>query len=185
MPNTTIAESSFSHIIDAPIERVDIADWLLHLPSAEYQRCCPPAHIACGATTTDDGRPMSTDVELIGENLMIQQYIGEITDPDQLGARRRDRLARRLTDRPLPPHRSASCQRYVPQVFTGANGMAWHTPISVLPDPPRIEEPVPDAVFISPPRTDAPGPEAVFISPPATAAPDSDAVLTKPPLIDA
>jgi hypothetical protein len=42
----------------------------------------PPAHIACGATTTDDGRPMSTNVELIGENLMIQQYIGEITDPD-------------------------------------------------------------------------------------------------------
>jgi hypothetical protein len=82
MPNPTIAESSFSHVINAPIERVDIADWLLHLPNAEYQRCCPPAHIACGATTIDDGRPMSTNVELIGENLMIQQYIGEITDPD-------------------------------------------------------------------------------------------------------
>jgi hypothetical protein len=82
MPNPTIAESRFSHMINAPIEPVDIADWLLHLPNAEYQRCCPPAHIACGATTTDDGRPMSTNVELIGENLMIQQYVGEITDPD-------------------------------------------------------------------------------------------------------
>jgi hypothetical protein len=81
MPNPTIAESSFSHMINAPIERVDIADWVLHLPNAESRRCCPPAHIACGATTTDDGTPMSTNVELIGENLMIQQYIGEITDP--------------------------------------------------------------------------------------------------------
>jgi hypothetical protein len=43
MPNPTIAESSFSHVINAPIERVDIANWLLHLPNAEYQRCCPPA----------------------------------------------------------------------------------------------------------------------------------------------
>lgn len=82
MSNPTIAESSFSHVINVPIERVDIADWLFHLPNAEYQRCCPPAHIACGATTTDDGRPMSTNVEMIGENLMIQQYVGEITDPN-------------------------------------------------------------------------------------------------------
>jgi hypothetical protein len=59
MPNPTLAESSVSHAINAPIERVDIADWLLHLPNAEYQRCCPPAHIACGATTTNDGQPMS------------------------------------------------------------------------------------------------------------------------------
>lgn len=69
-------------MINAPIERVDIADWLFHLPNAEYQRCCPPAHIACGATTTDDGRPMSTNVEVIGENLMIQEYVDEVTDRD-------------------------------------------------------------------------------------------------------
>ena len=82
MSNMTIAESSFSHVINTPIERVDIADWLFHLPSAEYRRCCPPDHIAAGATSTDDGRPMSINVEMIGDSLMIQQYIGEITRPD-------------------------------------------------------------------------------------------------------
>ena len=82
MSNPTIAESSFSHLINAAIESVDIADWLFHLPNAEYQRCCPPAHIAAGASTTDDGRPMSINVEMVGENLMFQQYVGEITEPD-------------------------------------------------------------------------------------------------------
>ena len=37
--------------IHAPVERVDIADWLLHLPDAEYQRCAPPDHIAAGTST--------------------------------------------------------------------------------------------------------------------------------------
>jgi hypothetical protein len=78
MADRTLAESSFSHMINVGVERVDIADWLFHLPNAEYQRCCPPAHIAVGATMTDDGQPMSINVEMIGENLMIQQYIGEI-----------------------------------------------------------------------------------------------------------
>jgi hypothetical protein len=49
----------------APLEKVDIADWLFNLPDAEYQRCSP-AHIAAGHTTTDDGRPMSINVETIG-----------------------------------------------------------------------------------------------------------------------
>lgn len=82
MSDRTLSQSSFSHIINAPIERVDIADWLLHLPNAEYQRCCPPAHIAAGTTTTDDGQPMSINVEMIGDSLLIQQYVGEVTDPD-------------------------------------------------------------------------------------------------------
>src|SRR5262249_16413198 len=51
-------ESEKTATIHAPVERVDIADWLLHLPDAEYQRCAPPDHIAAGTTTTDDGRPM-------------------------------------------------------------------------------------------------------------------------------
>jgi hypothetical protein len=82
LSDRTLAESAFSHIINAPIGRVDIADWLFHLPSAEYQRCCPPAHIAAGVSTTDDGIPMSINVEVIGDSVMIQKYVGEITDAD-------------------------------------------------------------------------------------------------------
>jgi hypothetical protein len=81
MSGRNLSDSCFSHIVNASIERVNIADWLSHLTSAEYRRCCPPAHIAAGATRSDDGRPMSITVELIGEALLIQEYVDEVTDP--------------------------------------------------------------------------------------------------------
>jgi hypothetical protein len=74
MTDRILSHSSFSHIVDVPIERVDISDWLFNLPEAEYQRCCPPDHIAAGATSTDNGRRMSAfaavaiDVENIDDH---------------------------------------------------------------------------------------------------------------------
>jgi len=59
MTDRILSHSSFSHIVDVTIECIDIADWLFNLPEAEYQRCCPPDHIAAGATSTDKGRRMS------------------------------------------------------------------------------------------------------------------------------
>ena len=78
MTNLILAESSYSHEMGVSIEQVDIADWLTHLGSAEFQRCCPPDHIACGFTRTDDGRPMSINVETVGPSLLIQQYVAEV-----------------------------------------------------------------------------------------------------------
>jgi hypothetical protein len=34
----TLSISTVTHIINAPLENVDIADWLFNLPDAEYQR---------------------------------------------------------------------------------------------------------------------------------------------------
>jgi hypothetical protein len=76
----TLSLSTVTAIINAPIEKVDIAEWLFHLPDAEYQRCSH-AHIAAGTTTSDDGVPMSINVETIGDALMIQHYVGEIREP--------------------------------------------------------------------------------------------------------
>jgi len=76
-----LSQSVVTATIDAPIARVDIADWLLHLPDAEYQRCAPPDHKAAGYTTTDDGRPMSINVEMIGDGLVVQHYVVEIAEP--------------------------------------------------------------------------------------------------------
>jgi hypothetical protein len=72
-----LSSSAYSHIIKAPIEKVDIANWLFHLAEAEYCRCCPPDHISCGTTMTDEGTPMSINVEMIGKTLMIQHYVAE------------------------------------------------------------------------------------------------------------
>jgi hypothetical protein len=63
-----------------PLEKVNIADWLLTLPDAEYQRCSH-AHIAAGTSTTDDGRTMSIHVETIGDALIVQHYVAEVKEP--------------------------------------------------------------------------------------------------------
>lgn len=76
-----LSQSAFSHVIDVPFEQVDIAASPFSLPEAEYQRCAPPDHIAAGATFTDDGRRMSINVEMIGTGLVVQHYVGEITEP--------------------------------------------------------------------------------------------------------
>ena len=70
MTDPILAESSYSHDMDVSIDRIDIADWLAHLGNAEFQRCCSPDHIACGFTHTDDGRPMSINVETVGPSCL-------------------------------------------------------------------------------------------------------------------
>jgi hypothetical protein len=76
----TLSLSTVTATIHAPLERINIADWVLHLPDAEYQRCST-AHIAAGATTADDGRPMSINVETIGDALVVQHYVAEVREP--------------------------------------------------------------------------------------------------------
>ena len=75
--DSILSASAFSAEIDVPIEKIDIAEWLFSLPEAEYQRCCPPDHIGAGTTTTDDGRRMMINVEMIGTGLVIQHYVAE------------------------------------------------------------------------------------------------------------
>jgi hypothetical protein len=76
-----LSSSAYSQTINAPIEKVDIAAWLFHLPEAEYCRCCPPDHISCGSTSTDTGTRMSINVEMVGKTLMIQHYVAEVATP--------------------------------------------------------------------------------------------------------
>lgn len=72
-----LSQSAYSAEIDVPFEKIDIAGWLFTLPEAEYRRCCPPDHISAGFTTTDDGRFMSINVEMIGTGLVVQHYVAE------------------------------------------------------------------------------------------------------------
>ena len=76
----TLSLSTVTATMNVPIGKVNIADWLLTLPDREYQRCSS-AHIAAGNTVTDDGRPMSINVETIGDALMVQHYVAEVHEP--------------------------------------------------------------------------------------------------------
>jgi hypothetical protein len=81
MRDNQIVDSSFTAIINAPIEKIDIPSWCFSLPEKEYQSCSP-AHIAAGFTTDSSGGRMSINVETIGGSLMVQHYhetLGEKT----------------------------------------------------------------------------------------------------------
>jgi len=83
MNDTQIVDSSFTAIINAPIEKVDIPTWCFNLPESEY-RACSPAHIAAGFTTAPDGRRMSINVETIGGSLMVQHYVETLAEKAHL-----------------------------------------------------------------------------------------------------
>jgi len=73
-PENALSHSVVTAIINAPFEKVNIADWLLNLPDAEYQRCSTQ-HIGAAISTTYDGEPVSLNVETIGDALMVQHYV--------------------------------------------------------------------------------------------------------------
>jgi hypothetical protein len=83
MTENQIVDSSFTAIINAPIEKIDIPKWCFSLPEKEYQGCSP-AHIAAGYTTAPDGKRMSINVETIGGSLMVQHYVETLGDKDHL-----------------------------------------------------------------------------------------------------
>jgi hypothetical protein len=75
-----LSDSTVTSIMHVPLEKVNIAEWLLTLPDAEYQRCSH-AYIAAGTSTTDNGRTMSINVETIGDTLIVQHYVAEVKEP--------------------------------------------------------------------------------------------------------
>ena len=46
LTDMVLVESEKTATIHAPVERVDIADWLLHLPDAEYQLLAAAGRVA-------------------------------------------------------------------------------------------------------------------------------------------
>lgn len=83
MTDQTIVDSSFTAVINAPLEAIDLPAWAFTLPDEEYQGCSP-AHVAAGFTTTPDGRRMSINVEVIGGSPMVQHYVETLGEPHHL-----------------------------------------------------------------------------------------------------
>ncbi|MGX9146386.1 hypothetical protein [Mesorhizobium sp. 128a] len=83
MDDHEIVDSSFTAVINAPIEKIDIPKWCFNLAEQEYQGCSP-AHVAAGFTTAPDGKRMSINVEVIGGALMVQHYVETLGRKDHL-----------------------------------------------------------------------------------------------------
>ena len=78
-----LMDSSFTAVVNAPLENIDIPAWCFGLPDHEYQ-ACSPAHFAAGATTSRDGRRMSINVEVIGGTLIIEHYVEKLAERHHL-----------------------------------------------------------------------------------------------------
>jgi hypothetical protein len=83
MEEHVIVDSSFSAIINASLEQIDIPSWCFSLPDDEYQGCSP-AQFAAGSTTAHDGRRMSVNAEVIGGTPMVQHYVEQVADRHHL-----------------------------------------------------------------------------------------------------
>jgi hypothetical protein len=83
MGDHEIVDSSFTAIINAPLDKVDIPKWCFSLAEDDYQGCSP-AHIAAGLTSSPEGKRMSINVEVIGGSLMVQHYVETLGKKDHL-----------------------------------------------------------------------------------------------------
>lgn len=83
MDDYEIVDSSFSAIIDAPLEKIDLPKWAFSLAEHEYQGASP-AHVAAGFTTSPNGKRMSINVEVIGGSPMVQHYVETLGEKHHL-----------------------------------------------------------------------------------------------------
>ncbi|MDQ6531119.1 hypothetical protein [Flavobacterium sp. LHD-85] len=74
----SFTESTTIATINAPLENIDLTEWLFTLKDKEYQECSA-SHIAAGNSTAEDGRRISINVEQIAGNLLIQHYVEDIS----------------------------------------------------------------------------------------------------------
>jgi len=77
---TVLADTTATHLLNEPVESIDLAAWLFSLSDTAYQ-ACSQAHIAAGTSRSDNGKRMSINVERIAGNMLIQHYVEDIAEP--------------------------------------------------------------------------------------------------------
>ena len=78
MDQPVMADTSTQAVINAPIDSIDVTEWVFGITDAEYQ-ACSRNHIAAAATTAPDGRRMLINVEHVGQ-LIVQHYVEDLAE---------------------------------------------------------------------------------------------------------
>jgi hypothetical protein len=86
MSDHEVVDSSFTAIIDAPFEKIDLPQWAFTLPNHEYQGCSSqPASPPCiFGWCQSDACGHRSNVEVIGGSLMVQNYVGNLGEKHHL-----------------------------------------------------------------------------------------------------
>jgi hypothetical protein len=107
-----LVRSEANAVIHAPVDKIDIPEWLFALTDEEYQQCSV-AHIAAGATRTPDGsKRIEINVEMVGPGLTVQHWTEDIAEKQHCRLvslsdmfvqqeRTKVQLSRELTVKPL------------------------------------------------------------------------------------
>lgn len=74
-----LGESTASAIIKAPIESIDLGNWMFTLSSDEYA-ACSDAHQSAAQGVMPSGKRISVNVEFVAGFLMVQHYIENIAE---------------------------------------------------------------------------------------------------------
>jgi hypothetical protein len=77
-----LAQSTAKSKIDAPVNAIDITDWLFNVDELEYNNCTPvsKSHLSAGFTHAPDGKRMSINVEDVGGALIVEHYVEDVSE---------------------------------------------------------------------------------------------------------
>lgn len=78
-----LGQTSAQALIDSPIDRIDLGEWMFTLTSDEYAACAE-GHQSAAQGVLPSGLRVSMNVEVVGGNFMVQHYIEQIAQRDHV-----------------------------------------------------------------------------------------------------
>ncbi len=78
-----MGESTGKAIINAPIEAVNLGEWMFTLSSEEYAACAE-GHQSAAQGQLPSGKRFSVNVEIVGGIFMVQHYVEMISERDHV-----------------------------------------------------------------------------------------------------
>jgi hypothetical protein len=78
MTGPVLVDTRTTAVIHAPMDAIDLTEWVFTLTDMEYQSCSKD-HIAAAVTMSPTGQRMSINVEHVGQ-LLVQHYVEAIAE---------------------------------------------------------------------------------------------------------
>lgn len=79
----TVGEATAKAIINAPIESINLGEWMFTISSEEYAACAE-GHQSAAQGKLVSGKRFSVNLEVVGGMFMIQHYIETVAERDHV-----------------------------------------------------------------------------------------------------
>ena len=78
-----VGEANAKSVVSAPLEAIDLGDWMFTLSSEEYAACAR-GHQSAAQGTLPSGKRVSINVEFVAGYFMVQHYVEKIAERDHV-----------------------------------------------------------------------------------------------------